>query len=335
MPELDWDSLGFHYMKTAGNIRYTWKDGCWNEGQIFTEDTMPLSIAACALHYGQSCFEGLKAFRNEAGEIKIFRPDANARRLNSSLHYLLCPEIPEAMFLDAVRRVVEFNRDYVPPMSSRGSLYIRPVVFASNGQVGVGPGSTYEFIIFVVPVGAYYKNGMESVDALILDDYDRAAPKGTGHIKAAGNYAAGLYAGKAAKQAGYPIALFLDPATRTKIEEFSTSNFIAVTKDGHYITPSSHSVLPSITNDSLQQLARHLGIPVECRDINETELSDLAEVAACGTAVVITPVRSIVHGNKTYCYGESCGPVLRKLYDAYRAIQYGKAPDVFNWLMDV
>ncbi len=335
MVDLDWKNLGFSYRKVAFNIRFHYKDGKWDEGQLHSEDTMELNVAACALHYGQACFEGLKAFRNKAGEVRIFRPEANARRLNSSLRYLLCPEIPEEMFLDACKRVVEANIDYVPPYESRGSLYIRPVVFGSAAQIGVGPSDEYEFIVMVMPVGEYYKDGLHAVDAVILDDYDRAAPRGTGHIKAGGNYAAGLYSGYQAKKAGFPIVLFLDAATHTMVEEFSTSNFIGIQSNTTYVTPDSHSVLPSITNESLQQVAKHFGMTVERRHVYEHELSSFSEVAACGTAVVITPVGKIVHGDKTYTYTEGCGPTFKKLFDHYQAIQYGEAEDIFGWMVRV
>lgn len=335
MVDLDWENLGFKYRKAAGHIRYTWKDGKWDDGYASNEDTFNVSVAAGVFHYGQACFEGLKAFRNAAGEISVFRPQANAARLNQSLKYLLCPEIPEALFLKALTDVVKLNADYVPPAESKGALYIRPVVFASSPQIGVAPAEEYTFIMLVTPVGDYYKNGLQSVDAVILDGYDRAAPHGTGHIKAAGNYAASYYADRVAKEMGFPIALFLDPAEHQYIDEFSTSNFIGITADNRFVTPLSSSVLPSITNDSLQKLAEVAGMTVEKRQVPETELTDFTEVAACGTAVVITPVRKIVHGDKTYTYGEGCGPKLKNLYDALRALQYGTAPDIFDWMYPI
>lgn len=335
MPDLDWENLGFRYRPTAGHIRYTWKNGSWSEGKTSTDPTLNISIAAGVLHYGQACFEGGKVFRGADGEIYMFRPQANAQRLNQSLDYLVAPAIPEAMYMDAVRQVVKMNEAYIPPRESRGALYIRPVVFASEAQVGLNPADQYEFIVFCTPVGDYYKGGMHAVDAIILDEYDRAAPHGTGHIKAAGNYAASLYACQTAKHMGFPMVLFLDALTHTKVEEFSSSNFLAITKEGHYVTPQSHSILLSITNESLQILAQSMGIPVESRPIDVSELSEFTEVAACGTAVVITPVRRIVRGNQTYQYGEGCGPVLQKLYDAFRAIQYGERPDPFGWLVKV
>lgn len=335
MVDLDWKNLGFSYRKTPYNIRYHYKDGKWDEGTLCDTDTLEMNIAACVFHYGQACFEGLKAFRNAAGEVRIFRPQANAKRLNDSLHYLLCPEIPEDLFVDACRRVVAANIDYVPPYESRGSLYIRPVVFGSAPQIGVGPSSEYEFIILVMPVGEYYKDGLHAVDAVILDQYDRAAPHGTGHIKAAGNYAAGLYSGKEGKKAGFPVVLFLDSATHTRVEEFSTSNFIGIHEDGTYVTPKSHSVLPSITNNSLQEIAKHFGMNVEYREVFEKELQTFSEVAACGTAVVITPIGNIVHNDTTYHYPAGCGPYLKKLFDMYQAIQYGDAEDIFGWMVCV
>lgn len=332
MPDIDWENLGFRYLPTAGHIHCTWKDGRWSEVRIVEKPTVEFSVAAGALHYGQACFEGGKAFRQKDGSIKLFRPEANAARLNSTLRYLVMPEIPEEMYLEAVRKLVAFNADYVPPMESNGAFYLRPMVFASGAQLGLGPCDQYEFIMFGVPVGGYYKGGLRAVDAIIFDDYDRAPTFGTGHVKAAGNYAASIFACEKAKKMGFPAVLYLDAATHTKIEEFSSSNFLAVTRDGTYVTPRSRSILPSITNDSLQQLARHLGMTVEVRPVEVTELADFAEVASCGTAVVITPISKIVHGNITYAYGENCGPVFQKLYDAFRAIQNGVEPDIFNWL---
>ena len=245
------------------------------------------------------------------------------------------PEFPVERFIEAVKTVVRDNEEYVPPYGSGGSLYLRPVMFGTTSQIGVSPSLEYELVIMAVPVGAYYKNGIKPVEALIARDYDRAAPHGTGHIKAAGNYAASLISSKMAKDKGCPVALFIDPATHTYIDEFGTSNFLAITKDGKYVTSQSDSILPSVTNDSLLTVAADLGMTVERRPVPVEELADFAEVAACGTAVVITPVGKIVWGEKVFDYGwTEIGPTLKKLYDEMTGIQYGERPDKHNWLVE-
>ncbi len=333
---IDWEKLGFQFMPTKSNIRFHYADGAWSEGTLTSDYQISMSVAANVFHYGQAIFEGLKAFRCKDGKVRIFRPQANAKRLNSSARQLLMPEFPEEKFVEAVRTVVADNIDYVPPYGSGGSLYIRPVMFGSSSQIGVNASFEYEFIILVVPVGAYYKGGIKPVDSMVSRDFDRAAPHGTGHIKAAGNYAASLLSSKIAKERHCPVALFLDPGSHTYIDEFSTSNFLAISKDGKYVTSLSDSILPSITNDSLLTIARDLGMAVERRKIRVEELADFAEVAACGTAVVITPVGRIFDGDKVYDYHlTEIGPVLHKLYQRMTGIQYGEYPDTHNWLVEV
>ena len=295
-----------------------------------------LSVAANVLHYGQAIFEGMKAFACKDGKVRIFRPDENAKRLNSSARQLVMAEFPEDRFVEAVREVVRDNIDYVPPYGTGGSLYIRPVMFGTQPQIGVNASNEYELVIMVMPVGPYYKNGIKPVDAMISLDYDRAAPRGTGHIKAAGNYAASLLSSKICKEKFHcPVALFLDPATHTYVDEFSTSNFLAITKDGKYVTSLSNSILPSVTNKSLMTIAADLGMDVERRPVKATELPDFAEVAACGTAVVLTPVGRIFHGDKVYDYHlTEIGPVLKKLYDRMQEIQHGEVEDTHNWMVE-
>jgi branched-chain amino acid aminotransferase len=336
MANIDWDNLSFEYQPTKSNIRYTCVNGKWGEGR-FTEDfTFDLHIAATCIHYGQACFEGLKAFTCKDGKIRIFRPDENAKRLSVSSQYMLGPEIPEELFIDAVKRVTQDNIEYVPPYGTGGALYIRPVLIGTTPRVGISPSDTYELIIMVMPVGPYYKGGIKPVDALIMDDFDRAAPLGTGHVKVAGNYAAGLTPAKFAKDKGFPINLFLDAKYHQFIDEFGTSNFIAITKDGKYVTPNSSSTLPSITNKSLMQLAEDMGMTIEKRPISLSELSEFAEIGACGTAVVITPIKKIVHGETTYTFGnDTCAPTLQKLYDALTAIHKGEAEDKHGWMVEV
>ena len=333
---IEWTKLGFEFLPTKSNIRFSYEDGKWGEGRLYNDYNITLSVASNCMHYGQAAFEGLKAFSCKDGKVRIFRPEENARRLNSSLRHLLMPEIPEAKFIDAVRTVIRDNIDFVPPYGTGGALYIRPVVVGTSPQIGISASETYEFIVMVVPVGPYYKGGIKPVEAMIVDDIDRAAPCGTGHTKVAGNYAASLLPSKIAKKHGCAVALFLDSKTHSFIEEFGTSNFMAITPDGRYVTPESPSILPSITNKSLMTIAEDLGITVERRPVPETELTTFAEVGACGTAVVITPVAKIHHGDKVYTYNtETMGPVLKKLYDRVTGIQYGEIPDTHHWMMEL
>lgn len=334
--DIDWASLGFQYMPVRSHIRYTWKDGAWSEGVLSSDHTITMSIAATCLHYGQAAFEGLKAFRCKDGKVRVFRPWENHKRMNSTVHQLLGPEIPEEMFLDAVRTVVRDNMDYVPPYGSGGSLYIRPLYIGTGPQIGVAPANQYDFLMMVMPVGAYYKDGLHGVPSLIMENYDRAAPLGMGRFKVAGNYGASLMPAKEAKKKGFPIPLFLDPKEHKYIDEFGTSNFLAISKDGtKYLTSDSISILPSVTNKSLMQVAADLGLTVEKRRIEVGELADFSEVDACGTAVVITPISSVTYGDRVFEYGHECGPVSRKLYDRLTGIQYGEAEDTHNWLFEV
>ena len=333
--DIDWGSLGFNYMPVKSHIRATYRDGAWSKGELVTDPNITMSIAATCLHYGQAAFEGLKAFRCKDGKVRVFRPDENANRLNLSAERILGPGFSTDFFCDLVRRVVLDNIEYVPPYGSGGSLYIRPLYIGTSPQIGVAPATEYDLLIMVMPVGPYYKGGLKSVRAMVIEDYDRAAPLGTGMIKLGGNYGASLKPAKIAKKQGFPIPLFMDPKTHQYVDEFGTSNFFGITKAGVYTTPKSSSILGSITNKSLQQVAKDLGIPVECRPIHRNELGDFAEVAACGTAVVITPVSEIVTAEKTYKYDEECGPTLKKLYDAMTGIQYGERPDTHGWTFEV
>lgn len=333
---IQWDKLGFEFRRTRSNIRFSYKDGKWDEGKLTGSYDITLSIAANCMHYGQAAFEGLKAFCCKDGKVRIFRPEENARRLNSSINYLMMPEFPEGKFVDAVKKVVKDNLDYVPPYGTGGSLYIRPVIIGTTPQIGISAATEYELIIMVVPVGPYYKSGIKPVRAMIHDGVDRAAPQGTGHIKIAGNYAASLYPNSLAKKAECTIMLFMDSKTHQFVEEFGTSNFFAITRDGKYVTPDSPSILPSIINKSLMQLAEDMGITVERRRIAKSELETFAEVGACGTAVVITPVGRIIHHAKVYTYDEkNIGPVSKKLYDRMTGIQYGEIPDQHHWMVEV
>lgn len=333
--DIDWKSLGFNYMPARTHIRHTWKDGRWSEGELRTDHNITMSIAATCLHYGQAAFEGLKGFMCKDGKVRVFRPDENADRMNKTVSRILAPEVPKEVFIDSVRRVVRDNIEYVPPYGTGGSLYIRPVHVGTGPQIGIAPSKMYDFMILVMPVGPYYKGGMTPVEACVMEDYDRAAPKGMGSYKVAGNYAASLKPAKVAKEAGFSVPLFLDPKEHQYVDEFGTSNFLGITKDGKYVTPDSPSILCSITNKSLQQIARDCGITVERRPIHKDELADFAEVGACGTAVVITPISKIVIGGKSHCYGDKCGPVLKMLYERVTGIQYGELPDAHGWMYEV
>ncbi len=330
---IDWENLGFNYMDTHCHIRYVWRKGQWSAGELVAEPTLNLHIAATALHYGQACFEGLKAFACRDGRVRLFRPRENARRMAASARRLCMAEVGEEMFLDATRRIVEANREFVPPYGSGGALYVRPLLLGSGRQIGVSPADEYVFLVLVTPVGAYYKSGLEPVRAVVLDQYDRAAPKGVGMVKAGGNYGASLEPHRLAHQQGFAVVLYLDAREHRYVDEFGTSNFIAVSKEGAYVTVKSNSVLPSITNSGLQELAREAGREVEVRQIAFDEIGAFSEVAACGTAVVITPVNEIVRGNTVLRVGprQGCGPVFQELYGAYRAIQVGDEKDRFGW----
>ncbi|MDD2403465.1 MAG: branched-chain amino acid aminotransferase [Victivallaceae bacterium] len=333
---IEWTKLGFEFFPTRSNIRFSYKNGQWNEGRLTEDYNITMSIAAQVLHYGQACFEGQKAFCTKDGQVRIFRPLENARRMNDSLKHLLMPEFPEEKLVEAMRTVVKDNIDYVPPYGTGGSMYIRPVAFGTAPTIGVAASSEYELVIMVMPVGPYYKGGIKPVDAMMISDFDRAAPLGTGRIKCSGNYGASLLPAKNAKDQHCQVPLFTDPKEHVFVDEFGTSNFIGITKDGVYVTPESSSILPSITNKSLMELASEMGIKVERRRIHKSELANFAEVGACGTAVVITPIGRIIDHDKVYSYDtENIGPVLKKLYERMTGIQYGEISDTHDWMVTV
>lgn len=334
---LDWSKLGFSYMDTACHIRYVWRDGRWNDGELVSEPFFSIHMAATALHYGQAAFEGLKVFCGKDGVVRAFRPQENARRLQASARRNCMAEVPEEMFIDAIRRVVRANLDYVPPYGTGASMYVRPLLLGTGAQIGVNAANEYTFIVMVMPVGAYYKGGLTPVRALVVEGYDRAAPHGTGNVKLGGNYGAALLPLKKVREKGFAIDLYLDAVEYKYIEEFGTSNFIAIDAKGAYVTPKSGSVLPSITNDGLQKVAAQLGMQVEVRPIEFAEVSQFQEIAACGTAVVITPVNEIVRGEQVIQVGprEGCGSVLEKIYNQYTAIQWAEIPDPFGWSVEI
>ena len=334
MQNIDWANLKFGYMPTDYNVRCYYRNGKWGEIEVSSSDVINIHMAATALHYGQEAFEGMKAFRCPDGKIRAFRIKDNAERLQSTCRGILMPELPTELFEEMVKKVVKLNERFVPPYESGASLYIRPLLICTGAQVGVHPADEYLFMIFVSPVGPYFKGGFATNDYVIIREYDRAAPLGTGRYKVGGNYAASLAANKMAHDAGYASEFYLDAKEKKYIDECGAANFFGI-KDGKYITPKSSSILPSITNRSLQQLAKDLGMEVEVRPIPEEELSTFEEAGACGTAAVISPIRKIddLENHKSYVIAKDGkpGPWSEKLYTHLRAIQYGTEPDVHGW----
>lgn len=334
---IEWDKLGFSYIKTDYRYVSFWKDGAWDNGKLTEDNTVTISEGSTCLHYGQECFEGLKAYRTKEGKVQLFRPDQNAKRMAKSCQRLYIPEIPEEKFIDACLQVVKANEGWVPPYGTDGTLYIRPYIIGIGDNIGVCPAPEYLFSVFCMPVGPYFKGGMAPVD-FIVSDYDRAAPFGTGAAKVGGNYAASLYPYKQAAKKGFADCIYLDPLTHTKIEEVGSANFFGITRDNKFITPKSPSILPSITKYSLMQVARdYLGLEVEEGDVYIDKLDDFAEAGACGTAAVITPIGSITYKDKCHVFysNEKVGPVTKKLYETLTAIQFGeiKAPE--GWIVEV
>lgn len=332
--ELDWGKLSFGYIPTDYNVRCYYRDGKWGDVEISQSETIDLHIAATSLHYGQEIFEGLKAFRGKDGKIRMFRLEENAKRIISSAKGLLMAPVPEELFCEMVKKVVKLNERFVPPYGSGASLYIRPLEIGISAQVGVKPATEYLFLILVTPVGPYFKEGFKPTNICIMREFDRVAPKGTGRWKVGGNYAASLEAGEKAHEHGYSAVLYLDPREKKYLDECGPANFFAI-KDGKYITPASDSILPSITNKSLMQLARDMGIEVEQRHIPIEELESIQEAAACGTAAVASPVAEIddLDTGKKYVVSKDGkpGPVVTALYNRLRAIQLGEEEDIHNW----
>ena len=332
---IDWSNLGFGYMETEKRFVSNFKNGAWDEGTLTGDSTVTISECAGVLQYAQTVFEGLKAYTTEDGKVVCFRPDLNASRLADSCRRLEMPVYPEDKFIEAVVKTVEANIDYVPPCGSGATLYIRPYMFGSNPVIGVKPADEYQFRVFVTPVGPYFKGGVKPITIRVCD-FDRAAPHGTGHIKAGLNYAMSLHAIVDAHNQGYDENMYLDAATRTKVEETGGANFIFITKDGKLVTPKSDSILPSITRRSLMVVAeKYLGMEVEHREVYFDEVKDFAECGLCGTAAVISPVGKIVDHGKEICFPsgmEEMGPTIKKLRDTLTGIQMGhiEAPD--GWI---
>lgn len=336
--DLDWANLGFSYIKTPWRYISYYKDGAWDEGQLTGDNRLHISEGSPALHYGQQCFEGMKAYRTKSGEIQLFRPDMNARRMIASCDRMLMPAFPEDRFIDAVKQVVAANAEYVPPYGTGATLYIRPMLIGVGDQIGVKPASEYIFSVFCMPVGAYFKGGLTPHKFLASDDFDRAAPFGTGAAKVGGNYAASLKPHALAADKGYADCIYLDPATHTKIEEVGAANFFAITKNNEFVTPHSPSILPSITKYSLLHLAKeYLGMPALERDCPIDGLDEFAEAGACGTAAVITPIGSIDYkGDHHVFFSETeVGPVTRKLYETMVGIQFGDIEGPEGWIVKV
>ena len=335
---IDWGNLGFAYIKTDKRYVSTWKDGAWDAGTLTEDATITMSECACVLQYAQTVFEGLKAYTTEDGRIVTFRPDLNAERLAQSAARLEMPVFPQERFVEAVTEVVRANAAFVPPYGSGATLYLRPFMFGINEVIGVKPATEYQFRIFCTPVGPYFKGGAKPI-TLRVSDLDRAAPHGTGNIKAGLNYAMSLHTLMEAHRAGYDENMFLDPATHTKVEETGGANFLFVTKDGKVVTPKSDSILPSITRRSLMVVAeKYLGLTVEHREVYFDELKDMAECGLCGTAAVISPVGCIVdHGKEIRLPSgmDEMGPITRKLYETLTGIQMGRIEAPEGWICTI
>ncbi len=332
--QIDWSSLGFGYVPTDYNVRCYFRDGKWGEIEISSSETIEMHIAATCLHYGQEVFEGLKAFRGKDNKVRVFRPMENCRRIQESARGIMMEPITNEKFMEMVEMAVKLNERFIPPYGSGASLYIRPVEIGMTARVGVKPADEYCFIILVTPVGPYFKSGFKPTNICIMREFDRVAPRGTGRWKVGGNYAASLQAGEKAHDMGYSAVLYLDPKEKKYLDECGPANFYAI-KDGAYITPASDSILPSITNDSLMQLAADMGLKVERRHIAVEEIPSFSEAAACGTAAVCSPVGEIDDidtGEKHIISKDGKpGPVTQRLYDTLNGIRLGEIEDTHNW----
>jgi len=335
---IDWENLGFSYMETEKRYVSHFKDGAWDEGALTGDATVALNECAGVLQYAQTIFEGLKAYTTEDGRTVTFRPDLNAARMADSAVRLEMPVFPEKRFVEAVVQTVAANRAYVPPFGSGATLYIRPYMFGTNPVIGVKPADEFQFRVFTTPVGPYFKGGVKPL-TICVSDFDRAAPHGTGHIKAGLNYAMSLYAIQTAHRNGFDENMYLDAATRTKVEETGVANFLFVTKDGKVVTPKSDSILPSITRRSLVYVAKEcLGMEVEEREVLFEEVKDFAECGLCGTAAVISPVGKVVDHGKEICFPSGMsdmGPVTKRLYETLTGIQMGKLEAPEGWIVEI
>ena len=334
---LDWKNLGFSYIKTDYRFIARWKDGKWDSGELTTDSTLHIHEGSTALHYGQQCFEGLKAYRCKDGSINLFRPDQNAKRMQNTCDRLLMPQVPTELFIRACKEVVKANEKWLAPYGSGATLYLRPFVIGVGENIGVRPAPEYLFSVFCCPVGAYFKGGMKPSNFLVTD-YDRAAPHGTGGVKVGGNYAASLLPHELAAERKFADAIYLDPKTHTKIEEVGAANFFGITRDNKFITPLSPSILPSITKYSLLYLAKErLGMETIEGDVYINELDQFAEAGACGTAAVISPIGGIQYGDDFHVfYSETeVGPITKRLYDELTGIQFGDVEAPKGWIVKV
>ncbi len=332
MENIDWKSLPFGYYPTDYNVRCYGRNGQWGELEISSSEYISIHMAATALHYGQEAFEGLKAFRGVDGKVRLFRWEENAKRMRASADGIMMQEVPDELFFTAVEKVIRLNARFIPPYGTGASLYIRPLLFGSGAQVGVKPAKEYMFVVFVGPVGPYFREGFNPVSVELVRDYDRAAPLGTGHIKVGGNYAASLRPADRAHNDGFSSVLFLDAKEKKYIDEAGPANFFGI-RDKTYITPQSKTVLPSITNKSIETLAVELGLKVERRPVPVEELARFEEAGACGTAAIIAPIGKIVdRAMKTeYNYGTTSGEYSTKIYKLLKSIQEGEVEDKYGW----
>ncbi|MBW6498920.1 MAG: branched-chain amino acid aminotransferase [Bacteroidales bacterium] len=335
MQNMDWGKLPFGYFKTDYNVRCYYRDGKWGEVEVSSSEYINIHMAATSLHYGQEAFEGMKAYRGKDGKIRLFRWQENAKRMRKSADGILMARVPDELFFEMVSKAVKLNERFVPPFGHGAALYIRPLLIGTGVQVGVSPAKEYMFMVFVGPVGPYFKEGFNPVSMQIISDFDRAAPLGTGHIKVGGNYAGSLFAMERAKAEGYASVIFLEAKEKKYIDEAGPANFFAI-KDNTYITPKSNSILPSITNMSLMTLAEDLGLKVDRRQVAVEELDAFEEAGACGTAAIISPIGKITirETGKVYEFAKDgkAGPVSTKLFKKLQGIQYGEEPDTHGWV---
>lgn len=334
MEDINWAGLPFGYFKTDYNVRCYWRDGKWGQLEVSSSEYINMHIAATCLHYGQEAFEGMKGFMGKDRKIRVFRWEENAKRFRASAQGIMMAEVPDDLFYAAIEKALLLNRKYVPPYGTGAALYFRPLLIGTGPQVGVKPADEYMFMVFVGPVGPYFKEGFNPVKIQLVRDYDRTAPQGTGHIKVGGNYAASLRPAARAKEEGYSSVLFLDAKEKKFIDEAGPANFFGI-KGNTYVTPDSHTILPSITNKSLRVLAEEMGMKVERRPVPVEELPEFDEVGACGTAAIISPIQ-LIHDRERdikyeYCKDGKAGPISTKLYNKLRAIQYGEEEDKHGW----